>query len=92
MSYMLTVAMAFIRGSILAALITKLPLPQMPSTDVIRIDKRLCTQIINRRAEIICVDFRVKSGAPVCPRFLPEKEIDSQRDKTLLRQLLRIKI
>ena len=32
MSYMLTVAMAFMRGSILAALMTKLPLPQMPST------------------------------------------------------------
>ena len=31
MSYMLTVAMAFMRGSILAALMTKLPLPQMPS-------------------------------------------------------------
>ncbi|MCY1544373.1 hypothetical protein D9M68_802510 [compost metagenome] len=30
MSYMLTVAMARIRGSILAALMTKLPLPQMP--------------------------------------------------------------
>ena len=32
MSYMLTVAMAFMRGSILAALMTKLPLPQMPIT------------------------------------------------------------
>ena len=31
MSYMLTVAIAFMRGSILAALMTKLPLPQMPS-------------------------------------------------------------
>ncbi|UOT01304.1 hypothetical protein MPY17_19935 [Rhodococcus opacus] len=30
MSYMLTVAMALIRGSILAALMTKLPLPQIP--------------------------------------------------------------
>ncbi|MNY47945.1 hypothetical protein D3C86_1832450 [compost metagenome] len=30
MSYMLTVAMAFMRGSILAALITKLPLPHTP--------------------------------------------------------------
>ncbi|MCY1454934.1 hypothetical protein D9M71_720320 [compost metagenome] len=30
MSYMLTVAMALMRGSILAALITKLPLPQIP--------------------------------------------------------------
>ena len=31
MSYMLTVAIAFMRGSILAALITKLPLPHIPS-------------------------------------------------------------
>ena len=30
MSYMLTVATAFMRGSILAALMTKLPLPQIP--------------------------------------------------------------
>ena len=34
MSYMLTVAMAFIRGSILAALMTKLPLPQMPMAPI----------------------------------------------------------
>ncbi|MOA06483.1 hypothetical protein D3C78_1261180 [compost metagenome] len=32
MSYMLTVAMAFRRGSILAALMAKLPLPQTPIT------------------------------------------------------------
>ena len=34
MSYMLTVAMAFIRGSILAALMTKLPLPQTPMAPI----------------------------------------------------------
>ncbi len=34
MSYMLTVAMAFMRGSILAALMTKLPLPQMPMAPI----------------------------------------------------------
>jgi hypothetical protein len=32
MSYMLTVAMALMRGSILAALMTKLALPQIPRT------------------------------------------------------------
>lgn len=34
MSYMLTVATAFIRGSIAAALITNPPLPQMPRTPI----------------------------------------------------------
>ena len=34
MSYMLIVAMAFRRGSILAALMAKLPLPQMPMTPI----------------------------------------------------------
>ena len=35
MSYMLTVAIAFIRGSICAALSAKLPLPQMPRTPML---------------------------------------------------------
>src|SRR6516165_8885967 len=34
MSYMLTVAIAFMRGSIFAALMTKLPLPQIPRTPI----------------------------------------------------------
>lgn len=34
MSYMLTVAMAFRRGSIFAALMAKLPLPQIPTTPI----------------------------------------------------------
>ena len=34
MSYMLTVATARMRGSILAALMTKLPLPQIPMAPI----------------------------------------------------------
>ncbi|MNT32582.1 hypothetical protein D3C72_1684740 [compost metagenome] len=34
MSYMLTVAIALMRGSIFAALITKLPLPQIPKPPI----------------------------------------------------------
>jgi hypothetical protein len=43
MSYMLTVAIAFIRGSICAALSAKPPLPQTPMTPMRFRSKRGCT-------------------------------------------------
>ena len=72
MSYMLTVAMAFMRGSILAALMTKLPLPQMPMhADALAVDERLGAQVVDRRAEGLSVNVRRRRRCAAGPRSRP---------------------
>ena len=67
MSYMLTVATAFIRGSIAAALRRKPPLPQTPMTPIrFTVDERTRAQIVHGGAEILDERLRgaMKCGCP----------------------------
>ena len=93
MSYMLTVAIAFMRGSICAALSAKLPLPQMPSTPILsRVDEGAGAQEIDGGAEIINVDVRRDGIARLALALAPEGQIEGQSDKALFGQLGGIEI
>ena len=77
MSYMLTVAMAFMRGSILAALMTKLPLPQMPIAPMrLAVDEGLRAEEIDRGAEGFGIDVRRHQVARLALALAPERQVD----------------
>ncbi len=88
MSYMLTVATALMRGSILAALITKLPLPQTPSgADAFPVDERLGAQVVDGGAEVFGVDVRRDRVARLAFAFAPERQIQRHGDEALFGHL-----
>ena len=75
---MLTVAIAFSRGSIFAALMAKLPLPQMPTAP-------MRSRSTNSRVR--------QDGVARFPvAVAPEREVDGQRHETLFGQLRGIQI
>src|SRR6476619_7467064 len=78
-SYMLTVAMAFMRGSILAALITKLPLPQIPRAPIRSLStKGLVPRKIYRSIESLGIDIRQDRVAGLSLALSPERQIQGQ--------------
>src|SRR5881227_524744 len=92
-SYMLTVAMAFIRGSILAALMTKLPLPQIPRTPI---RSRSTNGLVPRKStaalKASALNIRQNRVAWLPLALSPERLINSQGDESLISQFLSIQI
>ena len=90
---MLTVAIAFMRGSILAALMTKLPLPQIPIAPI----RSLSTKVrVPRKstagAERLGIVVRRNHVAGLTIALAPEGQIDRHGDEALLGHLRRVQV